>query len=312
MIPTRARSASTMDLYMAEVTRYPLLNAEQEIALAQQYDRGRQAERQLDEASSLSVAEQRELKSAVEGGERARQRLIRCNLRLVVSMAHKYFGLGLPLIDLVQEGNIGLIEAVERYDPDQGFRLATYAGWWIQQAIRRALTNKGRLVRRPAHVNEELRRLRSASKEIEARQSRRPTPQELSERLGMPLHKIRRLLRLQQRRVLSLQMPVGKEGDGELGDLIADPDTPPMEEIYAQRHLRESVQDVVASHLSPREQEVLRMRFGLDGSEDRTLQQIADALHVSRERVRQIEARALRRLRYARARHELQKIWAQS
>jgi RNA polymerase primary sigma factor len=300
-----------MDLYMADVTRYPLLSAEQEIALAQQYERGRAAERQLDETSRLSISKQRELGSVVEEGERARQRLICCNLRLVVSMAHKYARLGLPLIDLVQEGNIGLIEAVQRYDPDQGFRFATYAGWWIQQTIRRALTNKGRLIRRPAHVNKELQRLRSVSREIEARQSRRPTPQELSERLSMPVHKIRRLLRLQQRRVLSLQMPLGDDRDSELGDLIADPDTLPMEEICAQRHLRASVQDVVASHLPPREQQVLRMRFGLDGSEDRTLQQIANTLHISRERVRQIEARALRRLRYARARHELQKIWAQ-
>jgi len=246
-----------------------------------------------------------------ERGDRARQRLIQSNLRLVVSMAHKYSGLGLPLIDLVQEGNIGLMEAVERYDPDQGFRFATYAGWWIKQAIRRALTNKGRLVRHPAHVNEDLQRLRRASEDMQAQLSRRPTAQELSGRLGMPIYKIRRLLRLQQRRVLSLQMPVGDQGDSELGDLIPDPDALPMEEIYAQRHLRESVRDVVASRLSPREQEVLRMRFGLDGSEARTLQQIADTLQISRERVRQIERRALRRLRYARSRYELERIWAQ-
>jgi RNA polymerase primary sigma factor len=306
-----ASSANIMGLYMADMTRYPLLSAEQEIALAQQYERGRAAKRQLAQFSDLGSAEQRGLESAVEQGGRARQRMIQCNLRLVVSMAHKYSDLGLPLVDLVQEGNIGLIEAVERYDPDRGFRFATYAGWWIKQAIRRALTNKGRLVRRPAHVNEDLQRLRRASKEIEAQLSRRPTPQELSERLGMPMHKIRRLLQLQQRRVLSLQMPVGDEGDGELGDLISDPDALPMEEIYAQHHMREGVQDVVASRLSPREQEVLRLRFGLDGGEARTLQQIADQLHISRERIRQIETRALRRLRYARSRHELQKIWAQ-
>jgi RNA polymerase primary sigma factor len=311
MVQTKQSSASTMDLYMADMARYPLLSAEQEIAFARQYERGRKAESRLDDPSSLSAPERKELESAAEQGQRARQRLIQCNLRLVVSMAHKYSGLGLPVIDLVQEGNIGLMEAVERYDPDQGFRFATYAGWWIKQAIRRAVTNKGRLVRLPAHVSEELSRLRRATKEIEAQHGRRPTPQELSKRLGMPVHKVRRLLRLQQRRVLSLQMPVGDEGDSELGDLIADPDTPPMEEIYAQRHMRESVQDVVTSRLSPREQEVLRMRFGLDGSETRTLQHVADALHISRERVRQIETKALRRLRYARARHELRRIWAQ-
>lgn len=294
---------------MDEVTAYALLDAEQEVSLARQYEAGRAAERLLDEGATLDPAEQAKLEAEVKAGKDARRRLIRCNLRLVVSMAHKYSGLGLPLIDLVQEGNIGLMEAVERYDPERGFRFATYAGWWIKQAIRRALSNKGRLVRLPSHVTEELYRLRRASKEIEAQKSRRPTRQELAKRLGMSLHKIRRLLRLQQRRVLSLQMPVGEEGGSELGDLIPDRDTPPMEEIYAQHHLKESVQDVVASQLSPREQEVLRMRFGLDGREGQTLQEIADTLGISRERVRQIESRALRRLRYARARPELLKIW---
>jgi RNA polymerase primary sigma factor len=300
-----------MDLYMADVKQYPLLDAEQEIALAQQYARGKAAERQLHDSTDLAAAKQRALEAVVDEGKQARQRLIRCNLRLVVSMAHKYSGLGLPLIDLVQEGNIGLLEAVERYEPEQGFRFATYAGWWIKQAIRRGLNSKGRLVRLPEHVHTELYRLRSASREIEAQKSRRATPQELADRLGIPIHKIRQLLRLQKRRVLSLQMPVGEDGESELGDFLADTDTPPMEEVYAQRHLRESVQDVVAEHLSAREQEILSMRFGLNGSENRTLQQIADALHISRERVRQIEARALRRLRYATARHELKKIRAQ-
>jgi RNA polymerase primary sigma factor len=292
------------------VTRYPLLDAEQERMLARQFERGRTAESRLDDLSTLHRAssEQKELEAAVEEGELARQRLIRCNLRLVVSMAYKYSGLGLPLSDLVQEGNIGLMQAVDRYDPDRGFRFATYAGWWIKQAIRRGLSNKGRLVRLPDHVSHDLYRLRSASKEIEAQVSRRPTPQELAERLAMPIHKIRQLLRLQRFRILSLQRPVGEDGESELGDLLADTDTPPMEELYAERHLRESVQDVVAEHLSTREQEILGMRFGLGGRENRTLQQIADTLDISRERVRQIEARALRRLRHATARHELQKI----
>jgi RNA polymerase sigma factor (sigma-70 family) len=300
-----------MDLYMADVKRYPLLDAEQEVVLAQQYARGKAAARQLRDSSDLDASEQRALGAVVRQGERARQRLIRCNLRLVVSMAYKYSGLGLPLIDLVQEGNIGLMQAVERYEPEQGFRFATYAGWWIKQTMRRALDNKSRLVRLPAHVNAELSRLRSASREIEAEKSRRPTPQELAERLAMPVHKIRRLLSLQKRRILSLQMPVGEDGQSELGDFLADTDTPPMEELYAERHLRESVQCVVAKHLSAREQEIVSMRFGLDGRENHTLQQIAQALHISRERVRQIEARALRRLRYATARHDLLKIRAQ-
>jgi RNA polymerase primary sigma factor len=311
MARTVAGPASTMDLYMAEVKQYPLLDAEQEISLAQQYARGKAATRQLHGSSNLDASEQRALEAVVREGEQARQRLIRCNLRLVVSMAYKYSGLGLPLIDLVQEGNIGLLEAVERYEPEQRFRFATYAGWWIKQAIRRGLNNKGRLVRFPEHVNTALYRLRSASRELETQKGRRPTLRELAERLGMPIRKIHQLLSLQKYRILSLQMPVGEDGESELGDLIADTNTPPMEELYAQRHLRESVQDVVAEHLSTREQEILSMRFGLGGHGNQTLQQIADTLHISRERVRQIEARALRRLRYAKARQELNKIRAQ-
>jgi RNA polymerase sigma factor (sigma-70 family) len=299
-----------MDLYMADVKQYPLLDAEQEVALAQQYTRGKAAARQLDNSLDLSASEEKVLEAEEDEGRQARRRLIRCNLRLVVSMAHKYSGLGLPLTDLVQEGNIGLMEAVERYDPEQGFRFATYAGWWIKQAIRRGLSNKGRLVRLPEHVNTELSRLRRASKEIEAQESRRPTSHELAERLGVSTQKICQLQTIQKRQFLSLQTPVGDDGESELGDLLADTDTPPLEEVYAQRYLRESVQNIVASHLSPREQEVLRMRFGLDGSWDQTLQQVADTLHISRERVRQIEARALRRLRYATSRLELQKVRA--
>jgi RNA polymerase primary sigma factor len=304
-----AQSTNTMDIYMSEVKQYPLLSAEQEIDLAQQYERGRSAERRLVDASSLSVAEQRALAKEVELGQQARERLIRCNLRLVVSIAHKYSGLGLLPIDLIQEGNIGLIEAVEGYDPDRGTRFSTYAWWWIKQRIRRALTNKSRLVRFPAHVRAELRQLRQASRGFESRFKRRPTAQELTEQLGMQLAKVRRLLRLQQSKTLSLQMPVGDEGDSELGDLIPDSNTPSMEDIYAKSHMRKSVRDLVASHLSPREQKVVRLRFGLDGRQAKTLRQIANELNVSRERVRQIEARALRRLRYAGVQLKLRKTW---
>jgi RNA polymerase primary sigma factor len=309
MVRTGAGTANAMDLYMADMTQYPLLTAEQEIALAQQYERGRVAEQQLRDSSSIGASELEALRAAVKKGEQARCCMIRCNLRLVVSMALGYAGLGLPLDDLVQEGSIGLMEAVERYDPDRGFRFATYAGWWIKQGIRRALTNKGRLVRLPAHVLQDLYRLRQTSKELESRFDRRPTSKELAENLGMRLTKIRQLLRLQRRRMLSLQMPVGDEGDSELADVIPNPNAPAMEDVYAQHHLRQSVRDVVTSRLSPREQKVVAMRFGLDGREGSTLKQIADALDLSRERVRQIEARALRRLRRGETRLKLHNAW---
>jgi RNA polymerase primary sigma factor len=252
------------------------------------------------------------LEASAVRGERARQALIQRNLRLVVSMAERYSGIGLPFSDLVQEGNIGLMEAVDRYDYRRGVRFATYAGWWIQQAMRRALTNQLRTVRLPSHVYENLHRLRRATRELESRLERRPTSQELAEHTGMPLRKVQRLARLQQRRFLSLNMPVGDEGDSELADFLADRDTPPMEAIHARRHLREGVRNAVATGLPPREREVLRMRFGLDGGHTQTLAQVAERLGVTRERVRQIEKRALRRLRHARTPYELRQAWIES
>jgi RNA polymerase primary sigma factor len=296
---------------MTEMARYPLLTAEQEIALAKRYEQGRAAKRQLDRATDLGASEQRTLEQAVQRGVRARQRLIQCNLRLVISMAKRFRDLGMPFGDLVQEGNIGLMKAVDRYDHRRGNRLSTYASWWIEQSIRRALTNKGRIVRLPAYVNNALGHLRQASKKLESRLERRPTLPELATEMNLSLKEMRRLVRLQQRRIVSLDMPVGDEESSELADLIPDRDTPPVDEIYAQRELQQDVHDIVANTLSSREQKVLRLRFGLDGSQSRTLKQVADKLGVTRERVRQIEKRALRRLRHFQTRHGLGKTWPQ-
>jgi RNA polymerase primary sigma factor len=300
-----------MDVYMADMARYPLLSAEEEIELAEQYERGRDAERLLAESLDLDETERQQLEIVVDQGDRARQRMIQCNLRLVVSLAKRYARLGLPFGDLVQEGNIGLMEAVDRYDPRRGFRFATYAGWWIQQAIRRAISKQGRTVRLPEWMNSELHRLRQAKSDLRSDLTRRPTTQELAERMGTSPRRIRNLVRW-DRRVLSLEMPVGKEGDSVLADYVPDRDTPPVEEIYARHQLSENVQDIVAARLASREREILRMRFGLDGAGAQTLKQIADKLGLSRERVRQIEKRALRRLRHARTRHELRKVWTQT
>jgi RNA polymerase primary sigma factor len=299
---------NTMDRYMTEIVRHSLLDAEEEIALAIQLERGRQAEHQLAEMPASDTQVRQQLEAEVKRGEKARRRLIVCNLRLVISVAKHYLNCGLPLSDLVQEGNVGLMEAVERYDHRRGLRFSTYAMWWIRQAIQRAVANHGRVIRLPARVNDELYRLRQAERSLESRLERLPTLQELAERMGMSLREVRRLVKW-DRRTLSLDMPVGDEGDSHLRDFVQDQDTPPTEDIVARHQLRQVVQEVLDARLRPREQEVLRMRFGLDGSEGLTLKQVAQKLGITRERVRQIEARALRRLRHVHTWHQLKEAW---
>jgi RNA polymerase primary sigma factor len=235
--------------------------------------------------------------------------MIRCNLRLVISMAKQYAGSGLPFDDLIQEGNVGLIEAVERFDPERGTRFSTYAVWWIKQAIHRAITNKGRTVRLPAHIADKLRALRHTSGALEARLGRRPTTRELADEMGVRVHSIRRLQRW-RRRVLSLNMPVGDEGESELADFVEDPQAPSLEEMLHDQQLREHVRELVNARLSPREQRVLSLRFGLDDTKRHTLEEIAQGMGVTRERIRQIERRALRRLRHAGVRSRgLREAW---
>ena len=301
---------SAFDTYLSDMSRHALLNGEEEVTLAAQCQEGRAAQEQLSETGTLDPQARQALEGAVARGEQARERMIRGNLRLVVSQAKRHAGRGLSFEDLVQEGNIGLIAAVERYDPTRGNRFSTYAVWWIQQRMRRAIANQVRLVRLPVYVSEDLRRLARARNELSSALARRPTPEEVAEEMGVPVRKVRRLDRWEQG-VLSLNMPVGDEGESELADLVPDRDTPPMEETVAHHQLRERVQDMMTKRLRPREQEVLRMRFGLDGSQEQTLKQVAEVLGVTRERVRQIEVRALRRLRHASVRDKrLTEAWA--
>ena len=301
---------SAFDTYLSDMSRYPLLNEDEEATLAAQYQEGRGAQEQLSETGTLDPQAKQALQEVIARGKRARERMIRSNLRLVVSRAKQYVGRGLSFEDLVQEGNIGLIAAVERYDPTRVTRFSTYAVWWIQQRMRRAIANQVRLVRLPVYVSEDLRRLRRARNELSSALERRPTPGEVAEKMGVPLRKVRRLGRWEQG-VLSLNSSVGDGQESELADLVPDRDAPPMEETVAHHQLRERVQDMMTKRLRPREQEVLRMRFGLDGSQEQTLKQVAKVLGVTRERVRQIEARALRRLRHASVRDRgLRESWA--
>lgn len=283
---------------MQEMGRYPLLSEEEEIELAAQYQQGRAAGERLARADELEEQERRDLEDAAARGDQARRRMIRCNLRLVISTAKQYSGSGLPFDDLIQEGNVGLIEAVERFDPTRGTRFSTYAVWWIKQAIYRAITNEGRTVRLPAHVADRLRNMRRASRVLESRLGREPTIAELAEQMGVQAHMVRRLQRW-QRRVLSLNMPVGDEGESELADFVEDQQAPALEELLHDQQLRERLRELVSARLSPREQRILRLRFGLDGDEPQTLEELAEDMGVTRERIRQIERRALRRLRHA-------------
>lgn len=289
-----------VELYVAEVRNYPLLSSQQEIELATLVERGRAAARRLQEARPLDTRAlveraQEDLAKAVARGKQARQRLIECNLRFVVSLAHRYADAGLPLADLVQEGNIGLMEAVERYDYRRGVRFATYAGWWIKKTILQAIASQGQAIHVPAWVRVELQHLRSADARLEARLRRSPKLSELAQELGLSTRRIRTLQHWDHK-ILSLDRPAGDNTDQMLADVIPDRETPTLDETLAQRQLQERIQAML-THMGGKERQFLCMRFGLDGDHGRTLGQVASALGLSRERARQLEKNALKQLR---------------
>jgi DNA-directed RNA polymerase sigma subunit (sigma70/sigma32) len=291
-----------MDIYLTEVGCYPLLTAGQEVELAKQYGQGRDADRRFGEKPVPDSQERRRLAILVQRGDRARQRLIECNLRLVVSLAKRFRSYGVPFGDLVQEGNVGLMEAVERYDPERGVRLATYAGWWILRNMRRAV-RQARAIQLPLWMADELHRLRKVRADLESQLARRPTAQELADAMGSSAYRIRRLIQ-QEREILSLETPLGDGEDSVLADLLPDRETPPVEGIVVRQLLKAHVRNAVLAHLEPRDQEVLCARFGLDGNEGQTLEEVAEVLGITRERVRQLERRALQQLRGADALQE--------
>ncbi len=284
--------------YLREIGRTALLNAQEEVDLAQAIETGKEARRTLaDPEAELPKSDRWRLEQVKELGDEARQRLIQANLRLVVSVAKKYMGRGMPLLDLIQEGNIGLMRAVEKFDWRKGNRFSTYATWWIRQAVTRALAEQSRLIRLPVHLGESLGQMRRTAERLAIALERDPTHAELGDALGLPEEQVKRMLEA-VRQPISLSMPVGESGESQFGDFIEDERIAPPEE-QASRTLLE--RDLVQSleQLPERERMVLELRYGLTDGQRRTLEEVGRSLGITRERARQIEGEALRRLRHS-------------
>jgi RNA polymerase primary sigma factor len=290
-------------LYFRQMAQEPLLTAGEEINLAKRIELGNKAREMLDNTEGLSISERAELILQIEQAQEAREHLGRANTRLVVSIAKRYMGQGLPFPDLIQEGNVGLMRAVDKYDYSRGNRFSTYATWWIRQAITRALAQKTRTIRIPLHMTERIRQMYRTAQVLEQELGRRPTPEEIAEEMNLPADSVRGMMDASQH-AIALERPVGDDGDSEFGDFIEDQDTPAPAEAAAHHLLQETIEEVL-SELTPRQAHILRLRFGLGGGEQHTLEEIANKFGLSRERIRQLEKEALRRLRHPRLAHNL-------
>ena len=287
----------TITLYLKEMARVPLLTPEQETELARQVEHGRSAQRRLAR-DGHDPEKRKRLMRKIERGEEARQHLIKANTRLVVSIAKRYLGHGVPFLDLIQEGNLGLMKAVEKFDYHRGHRLSTYATWWIRQSITRALAEQGRTIRVPVHMSDRIRKLYRTARELEQELGRQPSPEEIAEEVGLEPNKVQWILRA-SRRPISLERPVGEEEDSELGNFIEDQKVLAPSEAAYQHLLAETMGDVLGT-LTPREARILRLRFGLQDGHSYTLEEVGQKFGLTRERIRQIEGEALRKLRHPR------------
>ena len=285
----------TLRIYLVEAGRAPLLSASEEIQLAQTLEAGRQAQREL-ETPSLSPDERARLEQVKKIGEQARRRLVEANLRLVVSIARKYVGRGLTLLDLIQEGNIGLMRAIEKFDWRRGFKLSTYATWWIRQAISRAVADQARAIRLPVHLLESLSQINQTERRLTAELARPPTDEEIARALDLPLDRVEAIRRSAQPPA-SLDRAIGDEEGSSLADLVPDDSQATPFAATSVNLLRETIHEVLDS-LSARERAVLDLRYGLSDGQPRTLEEVGRELGVTRERIRQIEAHAIRKLRH--------------
>ncbi len=298
-------SDDPVGLYFRQMAQEPLLTAEEEIELAKRIEIGRRAQARLhsEEAAQRSNRWRQQMKRLMQDGQAAREHLGRANTRLVVSIAKRYMGQGLPFPDLIQEGNVGLMRAVDKYDYRRGNRFSTYATWWIRQAITRALAQKTRTIRIPLHMTERIRQMYRTAQNLEQALGRRPTPEEIADEMGLPAETVRSMMDASQH-AIALERPVGEDGDSEFGDFIEDLDTPSPADTATKHLLQETIEEVL-SELTPRQSHILRLRFGLGGGEPHTLEEIANKFGLSRERIRQLEKEALRRLRHPRVAHTL-------
>jgi len=290
-------SDDTVGLYLKEMSRVPLLSAEEEQTLAKRIEAGRLASAEMHDPNTVLAADHvAQLKVLVKDGEEAWEHLVKANTRLVVSVAKKYMNRGVPFLDLIQEGNMGLMKAVEKFDYTKGFRFSTYATWWIRQSITRSIADQGRTIRLPVHMIDRIRELYKVSHTLEQKLGRKPLAKEIASEMDANVNKVQWMMRISWL-PLSLETPVGDEEDSELGMFVEDELSPTPMEVTYQSMLREKI-DEVLSTLSPREARVLRLRFGLDKGRAYTLEEVGDMFGLTRERIRQIEGKALRQLRH--------------
>ncbi len=284
-------------LYLREMARVPLLSTAEEVSLAKRMERGEHAAARLKTTSATRTAEsEARLRASIEDGRLAREHIIKANTRLVVSIAKKYMGRGVHFLDLIQEGNLGLMKAVEKFNYKLGFRFSTYATWWIRQTITRAIADQARTIRVPVHMNDRIRQLYKVTHELEQSLGRKPMPAEIATEMGLDPSKIEWMQTVSWR-PLSLEQPVGEEEDSEFGSLIEDETEPSPSQTVIETLLRDKVEQVLST-LTPREQRIIRLRFGLVNGKSYTLEEVGQKFGLTRERIRQIENRALRRLRH--------------
>lgn len=306
-VPEGVSVEDPVRMYLKEIGKVPLLSADEEIELAQNMeDRAVATEKinvlkgRLDGASEEEKAEIKEeiktLQRDVDKGADAKKRLAEANLRLVVSIAKRYVGRGMLFLDLIQEGNLGLIKAVEKFDYKKGYKFSTYATWWIRQAITRAIADQARTIRIPVHMVETINKLIRVSRQLLQELGREPSPEEIAKEMNMPVERVREILKISQEPV-SLETPIGEEEDSHLGDFIKDDNVPVPADAAAFTLLKEQLEEVLGT-LTEREQKVLTLRFGLEDGRARTLEEVGKEFNVTRERIRQIEAKALRKLRH--------------
>lgn len=307
-VPEGVSVEDPVRMYLKEIGKVPLLSADEEIELAQKMEAGsvavekipllkeRLAETGEEQEKEEIQAEIKALQLDVDRGSDAKKRLAEANLRLVVSIAKRYVGRGMLFLDLIQEGNLGLIKAVEKFDYRKGYKFSTYATWWIRQAITRAIADQARTIRIPVHMVETINKLIRVSRQLLQELGREPTPEEIAEEMKMPVERVREILKISQEPV-SLETPIGEEEDSHLGDFIKDDNVPVPADAATFTLLKEQLEEVLGT-LTEREQKVLTLRFGLEDGRARTLEEVGKEFNVTRERIRQIEAKALRKLRH--------------